>query len=98
MAIINVRSPYYISITDASISYAELEIKIYNGNKNDAAPIIYNLRKNKIGSNTSVSFEISELIRDYLFFSLPSSRSEEHTSELQSPMYLVCRLLLEKKN
>ena len=26
-----------------------------------------------------------------------SVRSEEHTSELQSPMYLVCRLLLEKK-
>src|SRR5437764_4532554 len=26
------------------------------------------------------------------------TRSEEHTSELQSPMYLVCRLLLEKKN
>src|SRR5437764_8764305 len=25
------------------------------------------------------------------------ARSEEHTSELQSPMYLVCRLLLEKK-
>src|SRR5437879_7630797 len=24
------------------------------------------------------------------------ARSEEHTSELQSPMYLVCRLLLEK--
>src|SRR5437764_4461281 len=30
-----------------------------------------------------------EMIRGY--------RSEEHTSELQSPMYLVCRLLLEKK-
>src|SRR5437762_4931232 len=27
-----------------------------------------------------------------------NNRSEEHTSELQSPMYLVCRLLLEKKN
>src|SRR3712207_7287301 len=27
-----------------------------------------------------------------------SSRSEEHTSELQSRQYLVCRLLLEKKN
>src|SRR5437762_6043496 len=27
-----------------------------------------------------------------------ATRSEEHTSELQSPMYLVCRLLLEKKN
>src|SRR5437762_5776376 len=28
---------------------------------------------------------------------LEVQRSEEHTSELQSPMYLVCRLLLEKK-
>src|SRR5258708_23677002 len=28
---------------------------------------------------------------------LPESRSEEHTSELQSPDHLVCRLLLEKK-
>src|SRR4051794_41505034 len=26
-----------------------------------------------------------------------TSRSEEHTSELQSPVHLVCRLLLEKK-
>src|SRR5947209_16850338 len=31
------------------------------------------------------------------FRSLPSKRSEEHTSELQSRQYLVCRLLLEKK-
>src|SRR5574338_1625900 len=29
--------------------------------------------------------------------SRPSRRSEEHTSELQSPWHLVCRLLLEKK-
>src|SRR3712207_7555780 len=28
----------------------------------------------------------------------PLDRSEEHTSELQSRQYLVCRLLLEKKN
>src|SRR3712207_6923748 len=28
---------------------------------------------------------------------LPAARSEEHTSELQSRQYLVCRLLLEKK-
>src|SRR5947208_9479656 len=27
-----------------------------------------------------------------------NQRSEEHTSELQSPDHLVCRLLLEKKN
>src|SRR2546425_1297447 len=30
--------------------------------------------------------------------SIGSYRSEEHTSELQSLAYLVCRLLLEKKN
>src|SRR6266581_2700959 len=30
--------------------------------------------------------------------SLNHQRSEEHTSELQSPVHLVCRLLLEKKN
>src|SRR5258708_14125791 len=28
---------------------------------------------------------------------IPRARSEEHTSELQSPDHLVCRLLLEKK-
>src|SRR2546422_7625474 len=28
---------------------------------------------------------------------LPADRSEEHTSELQSRLHLVCRLLLEKK-
>src|SRR3712207_6906153 len=28
----------------------------------------------------------------------PGGRSEEHTSELQSRQYLVCRLLLEKKH
>src|SRR5438876_3248091 len=29
--------------------------------------------------------------------SMDGGRSEEHTSELQSPVHLVCRLLLEKK-
>src|SRR3989441_7556313 len=32
-----------------------------------------------------------------LNYELPDGRSEEHTSELQSLAYLVCRLLLEKK-
>src|SRR2546426_3782008 len=34
---------------------------------------------------------------NYLQATLTRSRSEEHTSELQSPCNLVCRLLLEKK-
>src|SRR5258708_9728672 len=33
----------------------------------------------------------------FVGFFLPGDRSEEHTSELQSPDHLVCRLLLEKK-
>src|SRR5437762_12145250 len=37
------------------------------------------------------------LITAYLLIAVMPVRSEEHTSELQSPMYLVCRLLLEKK-
>src|SRR3712207_7648575 len=35
--------------------------------------------------------------RDPLLFGKILSRSEEHTSELQSRQYLVCRLLLDKK-
>src|SRR5256885_9859998 len=38
---------------------------------------------------------IEELAKSDL--ELPRERSEEHTSELQSPCNLVCRLLLEKK-
>src|SRR3712207_7059262 len=37
---------------------------------------------------------LRDMFRDYR---LPTARSEEHTSELQSRQYLVCRLLLEKK-
>src|SRR2546427_3557497 len=36
--------------------------------------------------------------RRVVLYSRGSSRSEEHTSELQSQSNLVCRLLLEKKN
>src|ERR1039457_140971 len=37
-----------------------------------------------------------ELLKTMIFQALNISRSEEHTSELQSPCILVCRLLLEK--
>src|SRR5256885_3036673 len=40
---------------------------------------------------------IGKLMRTYLDATNAGSRSEEHTSELQSPCNLVCRLLLEKK-
>src|SRR5437870_10576608 len=40
---------------------------------------------------------ISNETGSYALPSLPTGRSEEHTSELQSRGHLVCRLLLEKK-
>src|SRR5436189_1069588 len=42
-----------------------------------------------------VASDVRQFFKDKVFRT--SLRSEEHTSELQSPMYLVCRLLLEKK-
>src|SRR5690348_17989016 len=36
-------------------------------------------------------------VRKFVEYRTEHGRSEEHTSELQSPVHLVCRLLLEKK-
>src|SRR6202453_1556461 len=36
-------------------------------------------------------------VKNASFSAQDAARSEEHTSELQSPLHLVCRLLLEKK-
>src|SRR5437879_7780642 len=60
---------------------AEIEAKILG----DASPA---LTARSLGENLVASALLSQAL---------VLRSEEHTSELQSPMYLVCRLLLEKK-
>src|SRR5256885_14415038 len=39
-----------------------------------------------------------DLVKSQILLAAGERRSEEHTSELQSPCNLVCRLLLEKKN
>src|SRR5258708_19290495 len=41
--------------------------------------------------------EVKEKLAQEGSMATPANRSEEHTSELQSPDHLVCRLLLEKK-
>src|SRR3712207_6919958 len=46
----------------------------------------------------TIGVSTSNLILLYAKLQCQSLRSEEHTSELQSRQYLVCRLLLEKKN
>src|SRR5437764_12888139 len=79
--------------------------EIYTLSLHDALPI---LRWDIIASSAGVVILVAWLVigAATLFMRLsapgiatllPVMRSEEHTSELQSPMYLVCRLLLEKK-
>src|SRR5437879_11581933 len=53
-----------------------------------AARIVGELER--LAERYGARFAPSDVLRD-------QARSEEHTSELQSPMYLVCRLLLGKK-
>src|ERR1039457_6109984 len=52
-----------------------------------------------MGINTSITKENSTMAtpRKFLFLITRAPRSEEHTSELQSPCNLVCRLRLAKK-
>src|SRR3712207_6951903 len=53
------------------------------------------IRQNPYTRTTCSAFEIRGL--GVIALGGRSQRSEEHTSELQSRQYLVCRLLLEKK-
>src|SRR5258708_27151357 len=54
----------------------------------------------EVGRRPSRQHLVDELVDDLLHRRSQQivDRSEEHTSELQSPDHLVCRLLLEKKN
>src|SRR3712207_8270198 len=59
-----------------------------------SSPILSFIYSAFFKSSTSLSASSANLsISD----DCPDARSEEHTSELQSRQYLVCRLLLEKK-
>src|SRR5438552_9851259 len=49
------------------------------------------------GSHAAQTAAVMQRLEPVLTRARPDVRSEEHTSELQSPDHLVCRLLLEKK-
>src|SRR5258708_21176379 len=55
---------------------------------------------NTIGSWIEIGLNASHMVGPHHVAGVEPDldRSEEHTSELQSPDHLVCRLLLEKKN
>lgn len=65
---INVRSPFYIKVSNASLASATMELYIYTGvlTTNKPATPQYTITKNEISGNNYVVFEISELVRDYL--------------------------------
>src|SRR5256885_8917652 len=68
--------------------------------RSDAKSCRYEVRKaEKIPHEVVLNQHLEEaqtVLQDF-FRRKPYRRSEEHTSELQSPCNLVCRLLLEKK-
>ena len=68
MGIINTRSPHFLSVSNANLATATLDIEIYTGNETTgySGTPQYNLSKQIILNTTKISFEISELIRDYL--------------------------------
>src|SRR3712207_8374024 len=82
--------------------------EIYTLSLHDALPIwdrfiaAYIPRMRTMGSTSlqhCTTWAIADSTQNALCSKAPSrtARSEEHTSELQSRQYLVCRLLLEKK-
>src|SRR2546429_3532667 len=69
--------------------------EIYTLSLHDALPILYLLSVAADDQRTRVAHSQSRKRRDRSRTRM--ERSEEHTSELQSRLHLVCRLLLEKK-
>ena len=68
---INLRSPYYIKVSDTALTSVELKLYIYTGtftaNGSVATGTLrYTINKKPLGSNAYVVFEVSELVRDYL--------------------------------
>jgi hypothetical protein len=64
---INVRSPYYVKASNASLASATLSLYIYTGTfTTDKGAAKYTISKNEVSTNNYVVFEIAELVRDYL--------------------------------
>src|SRR3712207_6945263 len=77
--------PYTTLFRSDLISAKDYKIQNESDFRKNKIADVYVLYQNKLKGNNALDFD------DLIF------RSEEHTSELQSRQYLVCRLLLEKK-
>src|SRR5258708_17823903 len=70
--------------------------EIYTLSLHDALPIFYlHVSRLVFGNELLLRYLLKPVVDEAL--AIPMTRSEKHTSELQSPDHLVCRLLLEKK-
>src|SRR5256885_10657440 len=67
--------------------------RIVGGPGTGKTSILLNLLKWAVDAKLRVEIHLTDSLAEYV----ERSRSEEHTSELQSPCNIVCRLLLEKK-
>ena len=63
---INTRSPKYVSTSIANTSYTTLDIYIWEGSNTATTTPKYSLKKYAISGSTLVSYEVSELVRDYI--------------------------------
>ena len=63
---INTRSSRYVSTSITNTSYTTLDIYIWEGSKNATTTPVYSLKKFSVNGNAFVSYEVSELIKDYI--------------------------------
>src|SRR2546422_5605262 len=89
MAYLIPSSPFFFNDTATT--------EIYTLSLHDALPI-YILPLLDSGRADEFLYYVTPYVEGESLRSRLNRRSEEHTSELQSRLHLVCRLLLEKKN
>src|SRR5260370_23829037 len=65
--------------------------------RSNSIPALPTFDQYNLGLSLPTTFEAFKVYVPWVAFEKPRLRSEEHTSELQSHLNLVCRLLLEKK-
>jgi hypothetical protein len=63
---INVRSPYYVKVSNADLNSVTLRLYVWTGTTSDTNTLRYTLTKYEVGTNNYVVFELSELIKDFL--------------------------------
>src|SRR3712207_9043691 len=71
--------------------------EIYTLSLHDALPILFIIILFYLSLETEINIHVVGSAEHVEILRVERLRSEEHTSELQSRQYLVCRLLLEKK-